>query len=65
MIGPVNIMKNRGCMQGVGGVFGKRQAVEGGEKGGREKAQPSKKKDREIKRKQAKLDRLQRQIDRS
>jgi len=35
MIGPVNIMKNRGCMQGVGGVFGKRQAVERGRKRGK------------------------------
>jgi len=44
--------------------LGKDRQLRGGEKGGREKAQPSKKKDREMKRKQAKLDRLQRQRDR-
>jgi hypothetical protein len=34
--------------------------IRGGENGGREKAQPGKKKDRAMKRKKAKLDRLQR-----
>jgi hypothetical protein len=45
--------------------LGKDRQMRGGEKGGREKAQPSKKKDREMKRKQVKLDRLQRQKNRS
>lgn len=44
--------------------MGKDRQQRGGEKGGREKAQPSKNKDREMKRKQAKLDRLQRQRER-
>jgi hypothetical protein len=44
--------------------LGKDRQLRGGEKGGREKAQPSKKKDRAMKRKQKKLDRLQRQRDR-
>jgi hypothetical protein len=44
--------------------LGKDRQLRGGEKGGRTKVQPSKKKDREIKRKQAKLDRLQKQKDR-
>ena len=44
---------------------GRDRELRGGEKGGREKAQLSKKKDREMKRKQAKSDRLQRQRDRS
>ena len=44
--------------------LGRDRELRGGEKGGREKAQPSKKKDREMKRKKAKVDRLQRQKDR-
>jgi len=44
--------------------LGKDRQLKGGEKGGREKAQPSKKKDREMKRKQQKIDRLQRQNER-
>jgi len=44
--------------------LGKDRQMRGGEKGGREKAQPSTKKNREMKRKQAKLDRLQRQRER-
>jgi len=44
--------------------LGKDRQLRGGEKGGREKAQPSKKKDREMKRKKNKLDRLQRQRNR-
>jgi hypothetical protein len=44
--------------------LGKDRQLRGGEKGGRQKAQPSKKKNREMKRKQAKLGRLQRQKDR-
>jgi hypothetical protein len=44
--------------------LGKDRQLRGGEKGGREKAQPSKKKDCAMKRKQKKLDRLQRQRDR-
>ena len=44
--------------------LGKDRQQRGGEKGGKEKAQPSKKKDREMKRKQKKLDRLHRQRDR-
>lgn len=45
--------------------MGRDRELRSGEKGGREKAQPITKKDREIKRKQAKRDRLQRQRDRS
>jgi hypothetical protein len=41
--------------------LGKDGQLRGGEKGRREKAQHSKKKDRAMKRKQKKLDRLQRQ----
>jgi hypothetical protein len=44
--------------------LGKDRQLGRGEKGGREKAQPSKKKDRVMKRKQKKLDRLQRQRNR-
>ena len=44
--------------------LGRDRELRGGEKGGREKAQPSTKKDREMKRKKAKVDRLQRQKDR-
>jgi len=44
--------------------LGKDRQLRGGEKGGSEKAQPSKKKDREMKRKQQKIDRLQRQKER-
>ena len=44
--------------------LGRDRELRGGEKGGREKAQPSKKKDREMKRKKVKVDRLQRQKDR-
>jgi hypothetical protein len=44
--------------------LGKDRQLSGGEKGRREKAQPSKKKNREMKRKQAKLGRLKRQRDR-
>jgi len=44
--------------------LGKDRQLRGGEKGGKEKAQPSTKKNREMKRKQQKLDRLQRQRDR-
>jgi len=44
--------------------LGKDRQLRGGEKGGKEKAQPSTKKNREMKRKQQKLDRLQRQKDR-
>jgi hypothetical protein len=43
--------------------LGKNRQLRGGEKGGREKAQPSKKKDREMKHKQAKRDRLDREIE--
>lgn len=45
--------------------MGKDRQMRGGEKGGKEKAQPSTKKDRETKRKKAKVDRLQRQRDRN
>ena len=45
--------------------MGRDRELRSGEKGGREKSQPSKKKDREIKRKQVKHDRLQRQSDRN
>ena len=44
--------------------MGKDRQLKGGEKGARQKAQPSKKKNREMKRKKAKSDRLQRQRDR-
>jgi len=44
--------------------MGKDRQLRGGEKGSREKAHPSRKKDREMKRKKAKHDRIQRQRDR-
>jgi hypothetical protein len=44
--------------------LGKDRQLRGGEKRGIQKAQPSKKKNREMKRKQQKLDRLQRQRER-
>jgi hypothetical protein len=45
--------------------LGKDRQLRGGEKEGRQKAQPSKKKNREMKHKQKKLDRLQGQRERS
>ena len=45
--------------------MGRDRELRSGEKGGRDKSQPIKKKDREMKRKQTKHDRLQRQRDRS
>ena len=61
----IKIMKIQVFCRAQVRCLGKDRQLRGGEKGGREKARPSKKKDREMKRKQAKRDRLQRQRDRT